>query len=106
VVKRGEVWLIVLDPTIGVTITDSRPCVVVSPSELNDHLSSIIVAPMTTEGMPAPFRILVTFQRKRGLILVDQVRVIEKKRLIRKMGAVSSKTLAETLATLQEIFAE
>lgn len=103
--KRGEIWLVNLDPTVGSEIQKSRPCVVVSPPEMHDHLRTVLVAPMTTKRRPAPFRIPVTHAGQKGLILLDQVRAVDKVRLVKKMGAVSAKTLASTLATLQEVFA-
>ena len=105
-VKRGEIWLVNLDPTIGSEIKKSRPCVVVSPAEMHDHLRTVIVAPMTTKSRPAPFRVPVTHGGQKGLILLDQVRAVDKARLAKKLGAVSAKTLLGTLGTLQEVFAE
>jgi len=105
VVTRGEVWLVNLDPTIGSEIRKSRPCVIVSPPEMHDHLRTLIVAPMTTGARPAPFRIPITFRGKKGLILLDQIRTLDKIRLVRRLGAVSAATLAATLRTLQEVFA-
>lgn len=103
---RGEVWLVALDPTLGSEIHKTRPCVVVSPPEMHDHLRTVIVAPMTSKGRSAPFRIPVTFKRKQGLILLDQIRAVDKVRLVKKEGAVADKTLLDTLRTLQEVFAE
>ncbi|GLU35875.1 type II toxin-antitoxin system PemK/MazF family toxin [Trinickia caryophylli] len=105
-VMRGEVWLVALDPTLGSEIQKTRPCVVVSPPEMHDHLRTVVVAPMTSKGRPAPFRTPVTFKRKQGLILLDQIRAVDKVRLIKKEGAVADKTLLDTLRTLQEVFAE
>lgn len=104
-VKRGDIWLAALDPTVGSEIRKSRPCVVISPPEMHDHLRTVIVAPMTTGSHPAPFRIAVTFRGKGGLILLDQVRTLDKARLVRRLGAVSSTTLSSTLQTLHLIFA-
>lgn len=104
-VKRGEIWLVNLDPTIGSEIKKSRPCVVISPAEIHDHLRTVIVAPMTSKGRPAPFRVPVTHGGKKGLILLDQVRTVDKARLAKKLGGLSAKTLTITLGTLQEIFA-
>lgn len=103
---RGEIWLVNLDPTVGSEIRKTRPCVVVSPSEMHDHLRTVIVAPMTTKGRPAPFRVDVNHRGKRGLILLDQVRAVDKVRLAKKMGTLSAKTLTSTLITLQEVFTE
>jgi mRNA interferase MazF len=105
-VIRGEVWLVNLDPTVGSEIRKTRPCVVVSPAEMHDHLRTVIVAPMTTKGHPAPFRIAVTHAGKKGSILLDQMRTVDKTRLVKKSGAVSPKTLTTVLSTLQEIFTE
>ena len=104
-VARGEIWLVNLDPTVGSEIKKSRPCVVVSPPEMLDHLRTVIVAPMTTKSRAAPFRIAVSHSGKKGLVLLDQVRTVDKIRLAKKLGAVSAKTLTATLDTLQEIFA-
>lgn len=105
-VVRGEIWLAALDPTVGSEIQKTRPCVVVSPAEMHDYLRTVIVAPMTTGSKPAPFRVPISFHRKRGLILLDQIRTLDKTRLVKKLGAASGKTLVATLSTLQEIFAE
>src|SRR6266700_197761 len=102
---RGEIWLVNLDPTIGSEIRKTRPCVVVSPGEMHDHLRTVIVAPMTTKSRPAPFRIGITHRGQKGLILLDQMRAVDKARLAKKSGVVSAKTLTSTLSTLQEVFA-
>jgi len=105
-VKRGEVWLVNLDPTLGSEIQKTRPCVVVSPPEMHDYLKTLLIAPMTTGNKPAPFRISITFQNKKGLILLDQMRSIDKLRLVKKVGNLPTQTLARTLLVLQEVFAE
>jgi mRNA interferase MazF len=104
-VKRGEIWLVSLDPTLGSEIKKSRPCVVVSPPELNQHLRTVIVAPMTSKGFPAPFRVQITHAGVKGLIVLDQLRAVDKLRLVKKLGSVPTKTFATTLRTLQELFA-
>lgn len=104
-VKRGEVWLVNLDPTVGSEIRKTRPCIIVSPAEMHDYLRTVIVAPMTTGSKPAPFRISTVFQGKRGLILLDQVRTLDKVRLVKRLGRVGEKSLLAALRTLQEIFA-
>ena len=104
--KRGEIWLVNLDPTVGSEIKKTRPWVVVSPDEMHDHLRTVIVAPMTTGSRVAPFRIGVTHGGRKGLILLDQMRAVDKARLAKKLGVVSPKTLTSTLSTLQEVFAE
>jgi mRNA interferase MazF len=103
-VSRGDVWLVNLDPTVGSEIRKSRPCVVISPPELNDHLKTVIVAPMTSQGFQAPFRISLTFQGTTGLVLLDQLRTIDKSRLIKKLGRIQPKTLTTTLQKLKELF--
>lgn len=105
-VKRGEIWLAALDPTVGREIKKTRPCVIVSPPEIHDHVKTVIVAPMTTGSKAAPYRVELTFQKKKGLILLDQLRAIDKVRLVKKMGAVTDNTLTQALGTLQEVFAE
>jgi mRNA interferase MazF len=105
VIVRGEVWLAALDPTVGSEIRKTRPCVVVSPPELHDYLRTVIVAPMSTAGKPAPYRVPLRFGGKNGLILLDQIRTLDKHRLVKRAGAVSSSTLAATLLVLQQVFA-
>ena len=105
-VKRGEIWLATLDPATGSEIRKTRPCVIISPAEMHDYLRTVIVAPMTTGSGPAPFRIPVTFEGKTGLILLDQVRTLDKSRLAKRLGAVTANTLSATLATLQVVFAD
>ena len=105
-VKRGEIWLVALDPTVGSEIKKSRPCVIVSPPEFNEHLRTVIVAPMTSKDFLAPFRVPVTHAAKQGLIVLDQLRTIDKVRLVERVGGVNTKTLSSVLATLREVFAE
>ncbi|MGO9453401.1 MAG: type II toxin-antitoxin system PemK/MazF family toxin [Candidatus Binataceae bacterium] len=83
-----------------------RPCVIISPPEMHDHLRTVMVAPMTTGSRAAPFRIPVNFEQKNGLILLDQVRTLDKQRLVRRLGLVERKTLRATLTRLREIFAD
>ena len=104
-VTRGEVHLVSLDPTQGHEIQKTRPCLVVSPDELNRALGTVIVAPMTTKGRPLPSRVAVTFQRKSGLIVLDQLRTVDRGRLVRRLGAVGTSTLDRVLEVLAEMFA-
>ena len=104
VVNTGDVWLAALDPTVGSEIQKTRPCVVVSPVEMNAHLRTVIVVPMTTGSRPAGFRIPLTFQGKTGLMLLDQIRTLDKSRLIKKMGTIQKLTLSKVLNTLQDVF--
>ncbi len=105
-VARGDIWLVNLDPTVESEIRKTRPCVVVSPAEMHDYLRTVIVAPMTTKSHAAPFRIGVTHGGRKGLILLDQMRSVDKARLAKKIGTVSAKALTSTLRTLQEVFSE
>src|ERR1035437_1455113 len=105
-VRRGQIWLVNLDPTIGSEIQKTRPCVVISPPEMHDYLRTAIVAPMTTGSHPAPFRVAVRHGGKQGLILLDQIRAVDKARLVKRTGAIAPATLSATLAALAEIFAE
>ena len=104
--KRGQIWLVNLDPTIGSEIKKTRPCVIVSPQELNQHLRTVMMAPMTSKGFAAPFRVPVTHAGTKGLIVLDQMRAVDKQRLVKKLGQVSAKTMGRVLKTLQELFAE
>lgn len=103
--KTGEIWLAQLDPTLGSEIQKTRPCVVVSPDEMNAYLRTVIVAPMTTGSRPAHFRIPVTFQGRQGLIVLDQIRTLDRVRLVKRLGTLRPRTLAATLQTLQNMFA-
>jgi mRNA interferase MazF len=105
-VQRGEVWLAALDPTIGAEIQKTRPCIVVSPPEMHDFLRIVTIAPMTTGSRPAPYRITLRFRGKDGLILLDQLRTLDKLRLVRRLGVVTGNTLRLTLAALREMFEE
>lgn len=104
--RRGDVYLISLDPTEGREIKKARPCLVVSPDELNAHLGTFIVAPMTTGGHPYPFRIACRFQKTDGYIVLDQVRTVDRRRMIKRLGRVPEVTLKKALDVLQEMFAE
>lgn len=101
----GEVWLVELDPTVGSEIQKTRPCVLISPPEMLNHLRTVIVAPMTTGSHTAAFRIPLTFKGKTGLIVLDQIRTIDKTRLVHREGAVQPATLKRALLTLQNMFA-
>ena len=105
-VTRGEVWLARLDPTEGREIQKTRPCLIVSPAEIHDFLDVVIVAPMTTGSGPAPYRIDVVFNEKENRILPDQIRTIDKKRLLRSLGEVDRKTMSSVLGTLRGMFSE
>jgi mRNA interferase MazF len=104
--RRGDIWLANLDPTIGAEIQKTRPCVIISPPEINEHLRTVTVSPMTTGSRPAPFRIPITFRGKTGLILLDRLRTLDKLRLVRRLGVIGDASLSLTLATLREMFEE
>ena len=106
VVKRFEVYLVALDPTLGREIRKTRPCLVVSPDELNRHISTVIVAPMTARGQDYPTRVACRFQGKAGQVVLDQLRTVDKARLLRRVGRVGPSTQRAALAVLAELFAE
>ena len=105
VAARGEVYLVQLDPTRGREIRKTRPCVVVSPDELNHHLRTVIVAPMTTGGHAYPWRVPCRFQGRAGFVAVDQLRTVDTERLVRRLGRVAPSALGAVLAVLQEMLA-
>jgi mRNA interferase MazF len=103
--RLDEVWLASLDPAQGSEMQKTRPCLVVSPDEMNRHLRTIVVAPMTTTARPYPTRITLTFQGKRGQVALDQVRAVDQQRLVRKLGKASSRTAQAVSIVLVEMFA-
>ena len=105
-VSRGEVHLVGLDPTIGSEIRKTRPCLIVSPDELNEHLRTAIVAPMTTGGHAYPWRIPCRFQRRAGFVAVDQLRTVDRERLVKRLGRLSPAIVTTVLRALHEMFAE
>ncbi len=104
-IDRFDVYLISLDPTKGSEIKKTRPCLIISPNEMNRHIRTVIVAPMTSTIKKYPTRVTTTFQKKRGQIVLDQIRTVDKQRLIKKLGIISSTAQEKTLSTLQEMFA-
>jgi mRNA interferase MazF len=105
-IRRGDVFLVALDPTLGREIRKTRPCVVLSPDELNRHLETVLVAPMTTGGHPYPYRVACRFQKREGYVVLDQLRAVDTHRLVRKLGRLSSQATASSLSILKEMFAE
>ena len=105
VVNRFDVYLINLDPTVGSEIQKTRPCLVISPDEMNRHIRTVIVAPMTTAGKDYPTRVSCTFKKKKGQIVLDQIRTIDKTRLIKKLGSINPETQLEVMSVLQRLFA-
>lgn len=104
-VSRGDIYLVALNPTRGSEIRKTRPCVVVSPDELNAHLRTFIVAPLTTGGHPYPFRVRCSFDGKDGHVVADQLRAVDRERLVRRLGSLPEATLTELLGVLQAMFA-
>jgi mRNA interferase MazF len=105
VIKRFDVFLVSLDPTVGSEIRKTRPCLVISPNELNRAIRTAMVAPMTTQRRPYPSRVPCRFQGKLGQVVLDQIRTVDKARLIKKLGRIDRKTAAKVLDVLQEMFA-
>ena len=105
VVKRFDVYLINLDPTIGSEIQKTRPCLVISPDEMNRFIKTAIVAPMTTKGTSYPTRVSCKFQGRQGQVVLDQIRTVDKARLVRRLGRIDKQTQAEVLSVLSEMFA-
>lgn len=103
--KRGEVWLCTLDPTVGREIQKTRPCLIVSPDELNRRSPTIIVASLTSGSHPMRFRVPVRFRNNDGLILPDQIRTLDRQRIVKRLGAVDAATLSAVLSVLTEMFA-
>jgi mRNA interferase MazF len=104
-INRFEVFLINLDPTVGSEIEKTRPCLVVSPDEINHYIRTVIVAPLTTKGQPYPTRVRCRFRGKKGQVVLDQIRTVDRSRLIKKLGRISGKTAAAVLDVLREMFA-
>jgi mRNA interferase MazF len=105
VVGRFEVYLVNLAPTTGSEIKKTRPCLIISPDEMNRHISTVIVAPMTTKGRNYPTRVSCSFQGKQGQIVLDQIRTVDKQRLVKQLGTISQFAQEKTLRILQEMFA-
>ncbi len=104
-INRFEVFLVNLDPTLGHEIKKNRPCLVISPNEMNHNISTVIVAPMTSKGRNYPTRIACSFKGKNGQIVLDQIRTVDRKRLVKKLGVISKNTQTKTINLLQEMFA-
>jgi mRNA interferase MazF len=106
VVRRFEVYLVNLDPTVGSEIKKTRPCLVVSPDEMNRYIATVIVAPMTTKGNDYPTRVSCEFASRAGQVVLDRLRTVDKQRLVKRLGKIGPKTQQEVLAALAEMFAE
>jgi mRNA interferase MazF len=106
VARRFDIFLVSLDPAVGSEIRKTRPCVVISPDEMNTHVQTVIVAPMTTKGRLYPTRVQCTFQGKRGQVVLDQIRTVDRARLVKRLGRLSAEHSGEVLAVLGEMFAD
>ena len=103
-VRRYEIYLVNLDPTQGTEIQKTRPCVIVSPDEMNRYIRTVIIAPMTSAQRDYPTRVNITFQRKKGQVVLDQIRTVDKSRLVRRLGALTDARAREVASILQEMF--
>ncbi len=106
VIQRFEIYLVNLDPTVEKEIQKTRPCLVISPDEMNSYIATVIIAPMTTKGREYPTRVKCRFGGKDGQIVIDQLRTIDKSRLVKKLGKISPKTQKEVVSVLMEMFTE
>jgi mRNA interferase MazF len=105
VVGRFEVYLVALDPIIGSEVRKTRPCLIISPDEMNRHIATVIVAPMTTKGRDYPSRVHCSFKGKHGQVVLDQIRTVDKSRLVQRLGVIDKKTQPKVLSVLAEMFA-
>ncbi|MBI5676402.1 MAG: type II toxin-antitoxin system PemK/MazF family toxin [Nitrospirae bacterium] len=105
-VTQYDVYLINLDPTIGSEIKKTRPCVVISPDEMNRHLSTVIIAPLTTKSHDYPSRIAIRFKHKTGWIIFDQIRTVDKRRLVKRLGAIDETAIQETKSVIREMLVD
>lgn len=103
-INRFDVYLVNLDPTVGAEIRKTRPCLVISPDEMNHHIQTVILAPMTTRGRPYPTRVACRFKGKDGQVVLDQIRTTDRVRLVKKLGRLDQKSCERVLDVLQEIF--
>lgn len=104
-ITRFDVYLVILDPTVGSEIQKTRPCLVISPDEMHQHIRTVIIAPMTTRGRPYPTRVACKFKGKVGQVVLDQIRTVDRERLVRRLGRVDRKTRDAVLRVLGELFA-
>jgi mRNA interferase MazF len=106
VAQRFDVWLVALDPTMGAEIQKTRPCLIISPDEMNAHIATVIVAPMTTKGRDYPTRVSCQFEGRSGQVVLDQLRTVDKSRLVKQLGRLDVATAAAVLDVLAELFAK
>ena len=105
-ISRFDIFLVTLDPTAGAEIKKTRPCVIISPDEINHNLRTVVVAPMTTKGQNYPTRVSIKFRQKEGLVVLDQIRTVDKSRLVKKLGSLKEPEAKRVLSILQEMFAD
>lgn len=105
-VTQHDVYLVNLDPTIGSEIKKTRPCVVISPDEMNRHLATIIIAPLTTKSHDYPSRVEIRFQKKRGWIVLDQIRTVDKRRLVKRLGTIDETAIHNTKTVIREMLVD
>jgi mRNA interferase MazF len=106
VISQYDVFLITLDPAIGAEIKKSRPCVIISPDEMNHHLATVMVVPLTTKFHAFPTRVPLTFARKQGWVVVDQIRTVDKRRLRKRLGRIESKTIAAIKSIIEDMLVD
>lgn len=106
VISQYDVFLIALDPAVGAEIKKSRPCVIISPDEMNHYLATVMVVPMTTKFHAYPTRVPVTFARKHGWIVLDQIRTVDKRRLIKRLGRIESKTVSSIKSVIEDMLVD
>ena len=106
VVSQYDIFLVSLDPTIGHEIRKSRPCTIISPDEMNRQIATLIIAPMTTQSHPYPTRVPVTFQSRSGWVVLDQIRAVDRRRLIKRLGKLERRTIREIKSVIQEMLVE
>lgn len=106
VINQYDIFLINLDPTVGSEIKKSRPCVIISPDEMNKYINTVIIAPMTTTSKPYPSRIVVNFKKKTGFIVIDQIRTVDKMRLIKKLGTLDKKSIRKVKDIIKEMLVD
>jgi len=106
VVEQYDIFLVSLDPTVGSEIRKTRPCLVLSPNEMNRHINTVIVAPMTTKSKLYPTRVPLTFQHRRGWVVLDQIRTVDKRRLVKKLGSIAIETILAVKATISEMLVQ
>ncbi len=105
-IKQYEIFLIALDPTVGHELQKTRPCVVISPDEMNKNIQTVIIAPMTTKSHDYPSRVKIIFQGKNGWIVLDQIRTVDKRRLVKKLGRINETTIRKTKAVIREMLVD